>query len=233
MMYVQGYHFATVAVRKNVSLLLLLNRSSARAQTAEENLRALIKETGSETKVQTVPCDLMNFASVRQAADDVIHAVGSYGGLDVLCNNAGIAFNPDLRTADGFDVQMQTNHLSHFLLAKLLLGVLNDAASIRGQARIVQHSSLARNDGDDLEAKYFEKSDPQTLGGDVTRECFTRYHMTKLANAVSTLHELTARNTVLQVFTMALKKELDARGMENIKSVVCEPGIAATGNLHN
>ena len=44
---------------------------------------------------------------------------------------------PDTRNADGFDVQMQSNHLSHFLLTKLLLPSLEAAASNRGETRHV------------------------------------------------------------------------------------------------
>jgi len=36
--------------------------------------------------------------------------------LDVLVNNAGIMATGDIATKDGYDIQMQTNHLSHFLL---------------------------------------------------------------------------------------------------------------------
>ena len=39
---------------------------------------------------------------------------------DVLVNNAGVMALPDVVTDDGYDVQMQTNHLSHFLLTSLL-----------------------------------------------------------------------------------------------------------------
>ena len=39
---------------------------------------------------------------------------------------------------------MQTNHLSHFLLTQLCMPALETAASLRGEARIVNHSSCAR-----------------------------------------------------------------------------------------
>ena len=40
---------------------------------------------------------------------------------------------------------MQTNHLSHFLLTKELYPVLVKAVELRGEARVVNHSSFARN----------------------------------------------------------------------------------------
>ena len=64
----------------------------------------------------------------------------TYGGLDVLVNNAGVMMQPDHRTTDCFDVQMQTNHLSHFLLTKMLMPSLEMAAFSRGEARVVQHT---------------------------------------------------------------------------------------------
>lgn len=39
-----------------------------------------------------------------------------YTMIYCLCNNAGIMARPDEATVDGYDTQMQTNHLSHFLL---------------------------------------------------------------------------------------------------------------------
>ena len=50
----------------------------------------------------------------------------------------------DKATIDGFDVQMQTNHLSHFLLTKLCMPLLDKASQLRNEARIVNHSSIAR-----------------------------------------------------------------------------------------
>ena len=62
----------------------------------------------------------MSFKSVRDAAEQLKSELGS-SGLDVLCNNAGIMGFGDKATEDGCDVQMQTNHLSHFLLTCLCI----------------------------------------------------------------------------------------------------------------
>jgi NAD(P)-dependent dehydrogenase (short-subunit alcohol dehydrogenase family) len=48
------------------------------------------------------------------------------GPLDVLINNAGIMMVPYGKTADGFELQIGTNHLGHFALTNLLLPHITD-----------------------------------------------------------------------------------------------------------
>jgi NAD(P)-dependent dehydrogenase (short-subunit alcohol dehydrogenase family) len=64
--------------------------------------------------------DLADLASVRRFAD------GWDGPLDVLVNNAGLMAVPHRRTADGFELQLGTNHLGHFALTNLLLPAVTD-----------------------------------------------------------------------------------------------------------
>src|SRR6266545_899337 len=59
--------------------------------------------------------DLADLASVRDFAD------GVKGDVDLLINNAGVMAVPESRTADGFEMQIGTNHLGHFALTNLLL----------------------------------------------------------------------------------------------------------------
>ena len=59
--------------------------------------------------------DLSDLASVRAFAE------GWSGDLDLLVNNAGVMAIPEARTADGFEMQLGTNHLGHFALTNLLL----------------------------------------------------------------------------------------------------------------
>ena len=61
-------------------------------------------------------------------------------GLNVLCNNAGVMALGDKATTDGYDLQMQTNHLSHFLLTKELWPLLEKKGA---DARVVNHSRFA------------------------------------------------------------------------------------------
>eukprot|EP00931_Biecheleriopsis_adriatica_P073073 TRINITY_DN47430_c0_g1_i1.p1 TRINITY_DN47430_c0_g1~~TRINITY_DN47430_c0_g1_i1.p1 ORF type:complete len:374 (+),score=62.91 TRINITY_DN47430_c0_g1_i1:46-1167(+) len=203
-----GLILAVTAVRKGATCLILANRDSERATA---NLDA-IRQMAASTVVKSVSCDLQSFASVRKAASEIETIVAQYSGLDVLCNNAGIMAHPDLRTEDGFDVQMQTNHLSHFLLTGLLLPSLEKAAAARGEARIIQHGSGARSWRGDLEAKFFEKCKAGTLGGNSFKASATRYTMSKLSNAV---------------FALEMHHRLTEQASK-IKSISCEPGVART-----
>ena len=140
----------------------------------------------------------------------------------MLCLNAGIMAFDDDRTGDGFDVQMQTNQLSHFLLTSLVYSSLQNASEKRGEARIVPHSSSAREMVKSLDSKYFEKCEPNTLGGNsawVVSQMvlgrggpWVRYGQTKLANSI---------------YAMALHNKL-SEADSKIKAVCCEPGYSAT-----
>jgi NAD(P)-dependent dehydrogenase (short-subunit alcohol dehydrogenase family) len=77
--------------------------------------------------------DLADLSSVRELADSID------GALDVLINNAGVMAVPQRRTADGFELQIGTNHLGHFALTGLLLDRIGD--------RVVTLSSGMHNMG--------------------------------------------------------------------------------------
>jgi len=170
---------------------------------------------GWSTNVGTIPCDLQNMASVKAAVEKI---KSKYDSINVLCNNAGMTSLEDYATKDGYDVQMQTNHLSHFLLTKELFPLLQRAKELRGEARTVNHSSAARKfPRTPLKPEYFCKhggnlggnSNSMPTGG-ATWERYCCYHQTKLANAV---------------FTKTLAARLDGSG---IKALVAAPGLAAT-----
>ena len=84
----------------------------------------------------------------------------------------------------GYDTQMQTNHLSHFLLTKELFPLLTVAANSKGEARIVNHSSGFRSTpSTPLQAKYLGKNGGN-LGGNGTSALFgggrwQRYHQVR------------------------------------------------------
>ena len=61
--------------------------------------------------------------------------------------SAGIMLGPRKETKDGFESQMGTNHLSHFLLTSKLLPLLKKAGTKERKARIVNVSSQAHHCG--------------------------------------------------------------------------------------
>lgn len=73
---------------------------------------------GGDVEVREL--DLASLDSVRAFADAWTEP------LDVLVNNAGIMMVAPGRTADGFELQMGTNHLGHFALTNLLLPHVTD-----------------------------------------------------------------------------------------------------------
>jgi NAD(P)-dependent dehydrogenase (short-subunit alcohol dehydrogenase family) len=98
-----------------------LARAGARVVLAvrdEEKGRAAAASIPGATEVRRL--DLADLASVRAFAD------GWEGDIDVLIDNAGVMAIPERRTADGFEMQIGTNHLGHFALTNLLLPHVRD-----------------------------------------------------------------------------------------------------------
>ncbi|GGG16768.1 putative short-chain dehydrogenase/reductase [Rhodococcoides trifolii] len=77
--------------------------------------------------------DLSDLSSVRAFAESWTEPI------DVLINNAGVMVPPFARTADGFELQMGTNHFGHFALTNLLLPHITD--------RVVTMSSFVHKRG--------------------------------------------------------------------------------------
>ncbi|MEP7762430.1 SDR family NAD(P)-dependent oxidoreductase [Sanguibacter sp. 25GB23B1] len=81
----------------------------------EKGKKAADRITG-DVAVQAL--DLTSLESVRSATDDLRAA---HPRIDLLINNAGVMYTPRQTTADGFELQLGTNHLGHFALTGLLL----------------------------------------------------------------------------------------------------------------
>ena len=70
--------------------------------------------------VEVRALDLASLTSVREFAESFDEPI------DVLVNNAGVMAVPYRRTAEGFELQIGTNHLGHFALTGLLLNRIRD-----------------------------------------------------------------------------------------------------------
>jgi NAD(P)-dependent dehydrogenase (short-subunit alcohol dehydrogenase family) len=106
---------------------------------------------GPGADVELRPLDLADLASVRAFAEGFLEA---HRVLHVLVGNAGVMACPQGTTADGFETQIGTNHLGHFLLARLLTPALVAAEG----ARVVLLSSAGHRLGDvDLDDLHWER----------------------------------------------------------------------------
>lgn len=93
--------------------------------------------------MEMVKMDNGSLASVRTAG---AYIRSKYPKIHVLVENAGIMAIPDLRlTEDGFELQFGTNHLSHFLLFKLLESALLANATPENPSRVVVLASSGHN----------------------------------------------------------------------------------------
>ena len=144
-----GLGFETaLALAAHGADVTLAVRDTAKGEAAVEQIRARAPQASLEVR----RLDLADLASIDEFA--WLWRESHPEGLDLLINNAGIMAIPRRETADGFEMQLGTNHLGHFALTGRLL------EAIRPEGRIVTVSSQAhrmgRMDFDDLmgERKY-------------------------------------------------------------------------------
>ncbi|HZO07591.1 MAG TPA: oxidoreductase [Solirubrobacterales bacterium] len=167
-------------------------RNTAKADAGAAAI--LERHPGASLRVE--PLDLADLASVRDFAARFA-ATGS--GLDLLINNAGVMASPRRETADGFELQLGTNHLGHFALTGLLLGRMEG----REDARVVTVSSTAHK---------FGRINFDNLQGERRYFRWWAYGQSKLANLL---------------FMLELDRRLRAAGSP-VKSLAAHPGYADT-----
>jgi NAD(P)-dependent dehydrogenase (short-subunit alcohol dehydrogenase family) len=139
-------------------------RDLSKAQTATEQVRSQAARGGS---LQLVQLDLASLESVRRCADGLLAAGKPF---DVIIANAGVMACPKGTTVDGFETQLGTNHLGHFVLVNRI------ASLLRRGSRLVNLSSAGHRYADvDLDDPNFERS-PYAE--------FTAYGRSKTANVL-------------------------------------------------
>jgi NAD(P)-dependent dehydrogenase (short-subunit alcohol dehydrogenase family) len=112
-----------------------------------------------------VALNLASLKSVRECADELL-AKGQF--FDVVIANAGVMATPFGHTADGFETQLGTNHLGHFVLINRI------APLLRKGSRVINLSSAGhRFSNIDLDDPNFERT---------AYEPFVAYGRSKTAN---------------------------------------------------
>jgi NAD(P)-dependent dehydrogenase (short-subunit alcohol dehydrogenase family) len=181
------------ALAKAGARVLLGCRNAEKAEAA----RATVASGATGPAPEVVPMDLSDLDSVRAAAERLD---GELEHLDVLMNNAGVMAVPRGRTAQGFEMQLGTNHLGHFALTGRLLPALRRATA----PRVVTISSFGHKPG------RIRWDDPNWEKGRYL--AWPAYFQTKLANLL---------------FTVELDRQAGAAG-SNLIAAAAHPGYAAT-----
>ena len=118
--------------------VVLACRNLDKGHDAVDQIRAAVPDA----QVQLEELDLASLESVRGFAE---RFKATHDGLDLLINNAGVMAPPRHRTADGFELQFGTNHLGHFALTALLLG-LDGGPRGRAGRDALEHGAQDRPD---------------------------------------------------------------------------------------
>ncbi|WP_454854020.1 oxidoreductase [Promicromonospora soli] len=126
-----GFETASALAARGASVVLAV-RDVAKGGSAAE--RIVDAHPAADVVVEQV--DLSSLGSIRSAVDRLRTSRPS---IDLLINNAGVAYASPGRTADGFERIFGTNHLGHFALTGLLLPAM---LSVPG-SRVVTVSALA------------------------------------------------------------------------------------------
>ncbi|CAG2103980.1 unnamed protein product, partial [Medioppia subpectinata] len=109
-----------------------------RDESRAENAIKDIKQRNPKADIYSLPLDLSSLQSVRQFVTEITKRETK---VDILINNAGIAFTPEWATADGFEMAFGTNHLGHYLLTLSLLPLMKQSIGTGRAARVVNVSS--------------------------------------------------------------------------------------------
>src|SRR5690606_5241350 len=112
-----GFGLAERLARAGAELVLPV-RNPAKGRRAADRLRAAVPGA----VVTTRPADLASLESVAALADGLL---AEDRPVDLLVANAGVMAPPSrTTTADGFELQLGTNHLGHMALVGRLLPLL-------------------------------------------------------------------------------------------------------------
>ncbi len=182
-----GYETAK-ALTAHGAHVIMACRNEDKARQARDKMESEL----DRSSLELLHLDLADLVSVRRAAETFL---SEHARLDLLINNAGVMGTPYRLTADGFELQMGTNHFGHFALTGLLL----DRILTTERSRIVTVSSHLHRSG------RVRATDPTGVGSHNT---WMNYAASKLANLL---------------FSAELSRRLVAAGLPTL-AVAAHPG---------
>lgn len=167
------------AVRKFLNLNCTVIIGCRSVEEAKDALK-----TEDSSRLRVLHLDLMKLESVRSFAKAVKELDLP---LHALVNNAGIMFGARRETEDGFESQLATNYLGHFLLSHLLLQDLERGGTAESPSRIVNVSSCAHYIGswmdlDDLNLTKFYSPEKSYGNSKAAQVMFSQFLDSRLSN---------------------------------------------------
>jgi NAD(P)-dependent dehydrogenase (short-subunit alcohol dehydrogenase family) len=184
---------ATKELARSGATVVMAVRNLEKGRKAVDRLNAEIPTAELELRHN----DLGSMQSVRRFAQTL---KADHATVDILLNNAGLMATPAGETRDGYETQVGTNHLGHFVLTAELMPALDKAPA----GRVVTMTSVARLQGHAL------TENACRLHGRYS--AWQAYGDSKLAN---------------YQFGIELARRLEAAGSRVI-SVVAHPGLSNT-----
>lgn len=183
-----GYHAAEQLAAAG-HRVVLATRDPERGAAAERSIRRHV----DHADLAHLHVDLADLDSVRAAAA----SLADHGPVHAVLNNAGVVGSAERRdTAQGFELQVGTNHLGHFAFTALVLPLLDP-----DQGRVVHLGSIAHR------FAVLDHHDPLATG---RYDGHRQYARSKLA---------------VMLFGFELAQRLGDAG-SSIRSVVAHPGLS-------
>ena len=190
----------TLELARHGADVVLAVRDRGRGRVAVDRIETAIGDAPGRGRLETADLDLASLGSVQDLAEALS---ASDQPLHLLVNNAGVMAIPQRTTADGFEMQLGTNHLGHMALTLRLLPLLARSGAQGAASRVVTLSSNLHKRG---------RIDLDDLQGAKDYKPWGAYGQSKLANLL---------------FALELQRRLDATGLP-VASYAAHPGYAAT-----
>jgi NAD(P)-dependent dehydrogenase (short-subunit alcohol dehydrogenase family) len=207
--------------------VLLHGRSEERLRQA----KAAIGGTGG-AELATYLADLGSLGAVRELADRILD---DQDRLDVLVNNAGVVVPERQQSQDGYELTFAVNYLSHFLLTRLLLPLLDLSAP----ARIVNVASVGQRpiEFDDVMLERDYEPIRAYCQSKLAQIMFTFELAEKLGDSdvtVNALHPATLMDTKMVRNSFGTVMSSVDEGKEATLRLVCSPDlVGVTGRYYD
>lgn len=129
-----GLETARALAEKGATIIMAI-RNLQKGEKARESISGKV-----DGELILMHLNLADLSSVKKFAEEFRN---KFDKLDLLINNAGVMMPPYSKTKDGFELQMGTNHLGHYVLTALFFDLIKNTPN----SRIVNVSSAMHKYG--------------------------------------------------------------------------------------